>query len=464
MLLNLVGNAIKFTAHGEVVIHSSVVRDVNGAAQVRFSVTDTGIGISNELQEKLFRPFVQADGSTTRRYGGTGLGLSISKKLVELMGGNINIESAENVGSTFWFDLPALPASGSPILSSGNYLGKHVIIFSKNILYPNTTATYLRDLGCEVNVISDESIILTTLGATIATNPGATVIVDSTSSSLLAEALSHNPALQSLEVILIRNSESAHVLATHRATFVDSPLSEKDLVTAICKPEHGKASIAVEPTLKMETPLAESDGHVREVALEQVVASEGRRIDSVANLAVTCLVVTGLRRHRSRLHWSHPHKVLPSQSALMQSAPLHGLLSQDLPPVAELPPDGAENSIQNSTNDMVSAERILVAEDSPVLQGLVRQLLKKLGCAVEIVSNGSEAVDLALKGNYSLILMDWQMPIMDGLEATKTIRAAELGSQKHTPIIAMTANAMQGDKDRLPFFRDGWLHEQTIQV
>jgi CheY-like chemotaxis protein len=374
VLINLGGNAIKFTAAGEVLIHAQAVKDEQGFDRVRFMVKDTGIGIPEEQQQRLFKPFVQADGSTTRRYGGTGLGLSISKRLVELMGGEINVDSTENKGSTFWFDLPAWvnPHDEHSVPADIVSTNKQIVLFSRNELYPPALAEYLKNAGIGSMRVSSVNEIQGIVDDAASKNREDILLVDSTTAPDLKESLNADSPLANLPIMVIRGSEADQltVPAKLKVTYLDSPLTEEQLLRAL-------------------------------------QTSEGRELESG---------------------------------------------KQPIPavPVEVLPAPAGEKNL--------SATSILVAEDSPVLQTLVRQLLKKLGCTATIVSNGREAAELAVKNDYNLIFMDWQMPEMDGLEATAQIRASEASTHKHTPIIAMTANAMQGDKDRcLAAGMDGYL-------
>lgn len=363
VLINLAGNAIKFTQEGEIVLYGRKSVDAIAPNTVQFSVMDTGIGISVEAQNKLFRPFVQANRATSRKYGGTGLGLSISKRLVELMGGAINVESKEGAGARFNFTLPVwvdaiAEANTEPELK----LSKHpaVLIVSRNLNYPAILSEYLQKLGYKVSISTDLD------RAHLSSNESSVVIADFTVSEEIQRAIDHDMALKAVPIIMIRHSNTELLRNTTQVFYVNNLLMAQDI-----------------------------------------------------------------------------RKILESLSS-PASMP-----APDQTPIAEI--------IQTAEPVVVSSA-VLVAEDSPVLQTVVRQLLEKLGCAVEIVGTGKEAVEASAKRHFNLILMDWQMPEMDGLEATRLIRASENLLGRHTPIIAMTANAMQGDKDRcIEAGMDGYL-------
>lgn len=356
VLLNLAGNAVKFTSSGEVVIHARSVRDESGKDRVRFTVEDSGIGISEDAQTRLFQPFVQADGSTTRRYGGTGLGLSISKHLVELMGGQIHVESKMGKGSMFWFELPGwtIPASLPETTEAAAPATKNVLLISSLQYSPLAISEHLSSAGFQTKLMSHAN--KRSLKSALKEMDYNAIIVDQTLADALAKVMNENESWSKIPVLFIRSSDAIKPPPDLHASCVTSPLTERDL---------------------LRWTVSLSRGEVQEKAESVEIQSE-------------------------------------------------------ISPTPEL-------AFANTS--------ILVAEDSTVLQRMVKQLLEKLGCHVEIVSNGKEAVEAVNKNDYNIIFMDWQMPEMDGLEATRNIREIEAGSGKHIPIIAMTANAMQGDKD-----------------
>ncbi len=355
VLINLAGNAVKFTAMGEVVINVTRVAG-DDAERVKFTVQDSGIGISPEAQTRLFQPFVQADGSTTRRYGGTGLGLSISKRLVQLMGGEIHIHSEEGKGSTFWFELPAWAGvAGEATRIEGTYPpNKRVLILSPQTYFPEILSRHLETVGLNAEILrsGEEAAIEAALNS----SSFSAILVDSLYATALSKVIEANPELAKISIAFLRDSDSIKPPRNLQASPLTTPLTQHDLVRWMVSLSRGETD--------KPTPLS-----------------------------------------------TKPDKDMQLY----------------------------EGSFSNT--------RILVAEDSVVLQRMVKSLLEKLGCTVEIVANGKEAVEAAHSKKYNLIFMDWQMPEMDGLEATKTIRDLETASGKHIPIIAMTANAMQGDKD-----------------
>lgn len=356
ILINLAGNAVKFTAEGEVVIHVTRVAKEEGAEKVKFAVQDSGIGISPEAQAKLFQPFVQADGSTTRRYGGTGLGLSISKRLVELLGGEIHVESSEGKGSTFWFELPAWAGivGDATRMDGAHPSNKRILILSPQPYSPEILGKHLTKVGLDAELLrSGEE---TAIKSTLASSPFSAILVDSLHGQALSNVFDANPELANTPVAFLRDSDAVKSPKNLQAAPLTTPLNQNDLLRCMVSLSCGDAEKATSLDNKPDTDAT-------------------------------------------------------------------------------------------STETVFANTRILVAEDSVVLQRMVKSLLEKLGCSVEIVGNGKQAVAAASSNSYNMIFMDWQMPEMDGLEATQKIRNFETVSGKHIPIIAMTANAMQGDKD-----------------
>jgi signal transduction histidine kinase/DNA-binding response OmpR family regulator len=364
VLLNLVGNAIKFTHEGGVVVRVSRP-DGDAGSAVRFEVTDTGIGISAEARARLFQPFSQADTSTTRRYGGTGLGLAICKRLAEAMGGTIGLDSEPGRGTTFWF---TAAVKGDTAMSSSplGQASRRVLVVDD---HPVPRAALIQQL-CAWALAADEA----TDGAsaldrlrTAATNGvGYDAVLAATQlrdmeGCALAEAMAADTTLAGTPIVLM------------------SPWAQRGLDTA----PHG-----VKIAARLTKP-------VRPTRLREALVFA---LDGGDNLAIATLTA--------------PQPAEPSPA----DAPARVL-------------------------------RILVAEDNLVNQRLAARMLEKAGHLVDVVSNGQEAITTLDGRSYDLVLMDCQMPQMDGFEATRAIRAAEKGTDRHVPIVALTANAMQGDRE-----------------
>jgi PAS domain S-box-containing protein len=358
ILVNLIGNAVKFTEHGEVVVRAQLEVLTLTQATVRFSVTDSGIGLSESVQKRLFVPFMQADDSTTRRYGGTGLGLAICARLVELMDGNIGVESHEGAGSCFWFSIPLKRSSSAtnPILVEPK--AQHVLIADDNEMSREIIATYLsaQNKQCECATDSD-SVLYELRRAAEAGQPYDVLILD--------------PILQPLDGFALATTIKQNTLisATHIVLLTDS---QKNVQAALAQPALFSTSLS-KPVKQQQLLQA-----LENLSQPRVKAQTGR------------LVSTALT---------------------------------------------SENS------------PILLVEDNPINQKVAAMQLKKLGLNVQTASNGEEALNKLAASNYSLILMDCQMPVIDGFEATRRIRLLEANSPRHIPIVAMTANAMQGDRE-----------------
>ena len=366
IIVNLVGNAIKFTDRGEVVVEVARQSSSPGEVTLRFTVSDTGIGISQEKRAAICGAFVQGASTTTRKFGGTGLGLAISSRLVELMGGTISVESEVGRGSSFHFTVPfGVPEetgaeSHRPPLQS--IRGLRVLVVDDNA----TTRQILAEL-------------LTHWGLEPALAPGAAQAAD-----MLREAIAAG--------------------SPYRLLLIDASMPETD---GFCLVEQVRAE--VDPAAKIIMMLASGD-----------------RVGDI----------TRCEQLRVAAYLLKPVKPSELFDAIVLAL---GVAIGDEEPV-ESPPQAGPAPPRTL--------KILLAEDSLVNQKLVRALLERRGHQVVVANNGREAVAAFLAEPFDLVLMDIQMPEMDGLEATMNIRRAERHRKSRTPIVAMTAHVLQGDRER----------------
>ncbi|WP_250657063.1 7TM diverse intracellular signaling domain-containing protein [Alkalimarinus coralli] len=367
ILVNLTNNAIKFTAEGEIVVRISEVQSLEDKVQLQFSVSDTGIGLTKAQQQKLFKPFTQADGSTTRQYGGTGLGLSISKQLVEMMDGEIWVESKEGEGSTFafnaWFDIQK-EKSYEDIYACKELSELRVLLIDDKDAGQEAMLEILSSFQCKANWIQPDYTLIEKLTNEVQEQAYDLVIIDR-------------------QLNAMRTMDAATGIR-NLAPFADVPI----MIMALSNEEeliNDAESHQFYPMIKPVTP--------------------SLLLDSIQEI----LGFTGPKRS----------KRLAIEDGEKQLALLRG-------------------------------HKVLLVEDTPFNQEIATEFLKQVDIDVELVSNGQEAVDfLAIKENVALVsavLMDVQMPIMDGFEASRRIRN-QLGL-KDLPVIAMTANAMKGDKQK----------------
>ncbi len=368
VLVNLAGNAIKFTEHGEVILRTEVVQEDDQNVEIKFSVTDTGIGIKKERLDAVFERFIQADGSTTRRFGGTGLGLAISQHLVEAMGGVLAVESEYGHGSNFFFTLG----------------------FQKQAQKESEAETLVTDLqGLKVLIIDDNATNRTILSKMIEGFGANATTVSSGPEGLAA----------------LKEARTAKALY--------------DIVL-----------------LDMQMPDMDGEQTAR------AIFSDPRK----KSLSVVVLTSMGKRGDAKRL------KTLGCAGYLLKPIKQQMLFEALVAIMNEKrnKPRGAGRLItRHIVNEQKKYEKsILLVEDNPVNQKVAVALLTKAGHTIEIAKNGEEALSKLERKDYGLVLMDVQMPVMDGLEATRHIRLSEQGKQQHVPIIAMTAHAMQGDRER----------------
>ena len=383
VLTNLVGNAIKFTEHGEVVV--AIERDTQSRdpGALRFSVSDTGVGIAPEKLTSIFSPFAQADSSTTRKYGGSGLGLAIVERLVHLMGGQVWVESEVGKGSTFHFTARFGAAPGA------------------------ADATARIDLGGVRVLIMDRNATCRTTAREIFETHGATVI-EAASANEAAEAVAQaNRAAEPFDLVFADCS---------RADAGGFELARQIGAKA------GAAGLTVATVSSYD--LSKAFVGLREAGLEHYVVKPLKRADLLAAAA----------------DFARRAPLAAKSATLVRAAAAIGesaALSSDSP-AASL----AQPVLMLAGDESAAAPcRILLADDSIDNRLLIRAYLGKTGYGLDEAENGQAAVDKLLSGRYDLVLMDIQMPVMDGFTAVRRVRQWEReNSLRHTPIIALTAS------------------------
>jgi PAS domain S-box-containing protein len=370
ILINMLGNAVKFTDTGEVILRVRKESERDDSLALRFEVTDTGIGIDDEQQKKLFESFVQADASTTRRFGGTGLGLAICKRLVERMGGEVGVRSQPGKGSTFWFTLTLEKNAGKLVRSAPSRTalqGVHVLVVDDNKTNRIILEQNLKVWGSRSESFSGAREALAGLSQAVAAgDPFQLAVLDYQMPGMdgigLARAIRNDATLDDVRLVLLTSSaRPGDTRAAQEAgirAFLTKPARIADLYDCLAQ---------------LLAPPDEDEGH--------------------------STIVT--------------------------------------------------DNIRYSFTEASASERarILVVDDNPVNQRVSLRMLEKMGHSVDVADNGVGALAALARVRYDAVLMDCQMPEMDGFEATRETRRRE-GSERHTPIIAMTAGAMTGDEDK----------------
>ena len=364
VLLNLVGNAIKFTESGSVFVTVSPEPgpQEDGQAELCFEVRDTGIGIQEAARGRLFQSFSQADGSTTRRYGGTGLGLAIAKQLSEMMGGSIGVESEPGRGSTFWFTL-RLPLAEQPLSvdpPQQEFVGLRVLCVDDHPTNLQILRHQLGALGLELDSALDARSALDRLRAAVAEGRAFDLaVIDRMMPEMdgieLARAVRADPELANLRLLMLTSFDLGGARELCVAAGIEVCLTKPVRQAALCR------------------------------AVTRVLSGVG--------------------------------------------AP-------------EAVPDGVPAALPSTQR------RVLLAEDNPVNQTVARRMLERLGCIVDCVADGQRALTALTERHYDLVFMDCQMPEMDGYEATRRLREREREKGGHTVVLALTANAMEGDRER----------------
>jgi PAS domain S-box-containing protein len=402
ILTNLINNAIKFTEVGEVVIevanasnlglladsgNQKILENIeqlkperNDLMFLLFKVTDTGIGIATEDQKKLFQSFTQVDASTTRKYGGTGLGLAISKELVELMGGQIGVESTPGQGSTFWFTVPTVKE--------------------------NLTAV---GTACEVNL---ETVLA-----------GRKMLVASDKPTV-RKVLVRMAVLWGMEVEEVENGWMT-IASLYKAVSLNSPY---DIVLVdIQLPEMVAGSLE---RLRISEPAMQQTKWVVLTSMNQL--AEAKRL---VNSGFSGYLTKPVKAHR-----------------------LFDCLANAIAPMTLIDEPLANPTSKRASaidNRDLASLKILLVEDTPINQKVGLNQLRVLGCTADVANNGAEALSMVAQQKYDIVLMDCQMPVLDGYEATRELRrreaadaAGKMEPHQKTVVIAMTANALKGDREK----------------
>jgi two-component system sensor histidine kinase/response regulator len=382
ILTNLVGNAIKFTAKGEVVVRISTESEDPTEARLLFEVKDTGPGISKDAQDRLFQAFTQADASTTRKFGGTGLGLAICRQLVEMMQGRIGVTSEVGQGSTFWFSIPFAKQTSDatvPVRYSPELFDARALVVDDNAANRQIACHQLRSWKMSANCAKGGAEALETLRSAAAEGrPFDLALLDmqmpDMDGMMLAQAIKADPALTGTRLIVMTSlghrPGQAEIVAAGIDAYLTKPVRQSRLFDCLVE--------AMARSRRHQTP---------------ATPSSGRRT-----------------------------------------------FSSSIP----RPPQAQE----------ARKIRILLADDNSINRKVALAQLRKLGYTADAVASGVEVIEAVTRTSYDVILMDCQMPEMDGYEATRAIRKREIsvteagGAAHRTHVIAMTAHAMEGDREK----------------
>ncbi len=361
VLNNLIGNAIKFTSHGQVDLLVGAAPAEDQAVRLRFAVHDTGIGIPADKVGFLFSPFTQADATITRQFGGTGLGLSICRRLVEMMRGQIGVDSQPGAGSTFWFEIPLTPAEATvPAPLDPQVSAMHVLVVDDNTVSRQAICAGLGALGCRHAAAADAQAAL----------------------ALLHTARRGSDAFDTVLIDLEMPGIDGLTLA--RMIHAAQPIDPRRLVLMAQRPAQPEHRVLVESGIanRLNKPLR------RAGLLEALSTAAGKPAGA---------------------------SIAPSKT---------GRLTLAVPGIV----------------------RVLLVEDNPINQDVALAILRRKGVHTDVAGNGLEALNALSRKAYDLVLMDVQLPEMDGLSATRAIRAGEHGViNPRIPVVAMTANAMRSD-------------------
>ncbi len=498
ILTNLINNAVKFTEKGKVVISSDIDNETDSHVTIRFEVSDTGTGIPQESLGRLFKSFSQADSSTTRKYGGTGLGLAICKDLCQMMGGDIGVDSEEGKGSTFWFTLvfqKICTAVKAPSIYD-KIRDLNVLILTDSGIKNDAISFYLDLWGCIYDSATDKEEILEKLN--IGSKMGAEVkliLIDYNITDIhdfkkvedIVVTLKEDSLFGTVPVAYIRSMNNRKYAAKLKDAGLDvsitKPVKRKQLLDCLA------LAVGIKQTDVLSTHNTEPRKHLkpqRILLVEDSIINQKEATDILRNAGYTADVVdNGFKAIEEVNRTAYGLILMDCQMSDIDGYKTTSLIRNLKGEVKDtiiiamtdnLTDNDGEKCIAAGMNDYIAKPykskqliaivdkwmggnadyvqmrnaRILLAEDNIVNQKIaVRLLEKKLGYHTDLANNGKEVINALKNIDYNLILMDCQMPEMDGYETTKAIRDVNSSIKNHNiTIIAMTANAMEGDREK----------------
>ncbi len=507
VLVNLLGNALKFTESGEIVVRISELKGNQEKTIYRFEVQDSGVGFDPRNLDRIFEPFTQEDGSTTRRFGGTGLGLSICKQLLNLMGGDIGAESRLGHGSTFWFTVPLVKDSAvSELPTPTDLAGKHVLIVDDNATNRETLQHQLENWHVRVASASSAAEALGVISSGIRNDMQFdAVLLDMNMPGMngvqLAKEIRQSRRLESTPLIMLssvsigdaeHDPDDANINAWLTKPVRQTRLHEA-LVSHLCRTEAASQLAddqypALEATndttnRSLRVLLAEDNkvnqivtiGMLQELGHEVTVAENG--IDAIETFKkrsfdlvfMDCQMpeMDGFEATRSIRRWEEEEQRAPSRIIALTADALTGdrerclaagmndyvskpFRLEHLAAVIASSMSQEEQAAARSTSSGASKSKILIVDDNAINQQVTSAMLSDLGYDAVVVADGDEALTAFESTKFDLILMDCHMPVRDGYDTTREIRRLESKSSDRVrvPIVALTADLMQNNRQR----------------
>ena len=434
VLSNLLSNAIKFSSSGTVYIKAKRIKDYPTKEVIRFEVIDQGIGLDKETSDNIFKPFTQEDNSSTRKFGGTGLGLAISKKIVDLMEGNIDVNSEKGKGSTFYFDLPLLKSMGETQTGTNSNEAHQAVLINTNPALFNQIGEQLQ----QAEVPFQKALGL----------PQAYEIYDSVQSA----------STKGSDVIFFLDFESAGKQVRTICDDVERGKFKNNIYVCIINSYQNIAGIPSLENIKIiekDEPIAKL---ITKIEVYQATANVDKDVSS-----------SGVEQELDQPESNVDFELDPydDEARVISTGPAHeeSQLVEDItinksqaiedsqtPQLGEIASQQQQSTTEVETKASPATElieEVLLVEDNEVNLKVAIRLIQYLGYSYDVANNGQEAVEKVQQNRYRMILMDCQMPVMDGYTSTSNIRDYETNNQlNRTPILAMTANAMIGDKEK----------------
>ncbi len=499
VLINLLSNSVKFTEKGEVILRVEELEHGEDTITYRFDVEDTGVGIDAENLEKVFEPFTQEDGSTTRRYGGTGLGLSICKQLLELMGGEIGAESTHGRGACFWFTVTLGKDEAEPeTLHPGLLAAKRVLVVDDNATNREALGNQLEEWNMQVEAAASGPEALGMLtSAARKDSPFDIVLLDMSMPEMdgveLAASIRGNSAIEALPMVMLSSVSSGDAGDDRDMSNIDAwltkPVRQARLYDALVSHLSRAGATIQHPDRTVSAPLATNDnagsnlrvllaednevnqrvalGMLNELGHDVTVVSCGREAVAVFETQDFDVVLMDCRmpgldgfaatREIRRLEKDRGDLRVPIVAVTANALTgdrercLAAGMDDYLSKPFSLQTLGAALAANANSNAATSKGSVLIVEDNPVNQQVTQAMVRELGYTAQIVGDGEQALQAMQSADFDIVLMDCHMPVLNGYDATRKIRRREEEASadgQRVPIIAVTADLMQSNRQR----------------